>query len=109
MENRIIVLQHEVEIKKRFNRVIDTKDIEKSIIEGWINGTLREEDSECDVSIGTWEIIDYKEEVEKWKEIAQDMYEWLDAYMQTSPTIDKSHPVHGLIERYEEMIKQTKG
>ena len=45
-------------------------------------------------------------ELEQWKELAQDMYFWLDTYMHTRATIDKSHPVHDLLERYEELEKQ---
>ena len=47
-----------------------------------------------------------QQQVDKWKEMAHDMYIWLDAYMHTRPTIDKSHPVHGLIQQYEELEKQ---
>lgn len=43
-----------------------------------------------------------KENSGRWKEIAHDMYIWLDAYMNSRPTIDKSHPVHGLLKTYEE-------
>jgi len=44
-------------------------------------------------------------ERDNWKELAHDMYIWLDSYMKASPTLDKSHPVNSLIYRYEKMDK----
>jgi hypothetical protein len=45
-------------------------------------------------------------EVDKWKECAENMYNYLKAKMNDSPTIDKSHPVHDLIREYEQLKQE---
>lgn len=45
-----------------------------------------------------------QQEVDKWKEVANEMYMWLDGFMTTRASEDKSHPVHELIKMYEEAL-----
>jgi len=45
-----------------------------------------------------------QQEVDKWKEVAKEMYMWLDGFMTTRASEDKSHPVHELINMYTEAV-----
>ena len=82
----------------------EIEDVDQEGLLSWLND-LNVKWEDWKLSDKEFELHLKQQEVDKWKEMAQDMYLWLDAYMHSRPTIDKSHPVNGLIYRYEELEK----